>query len=143
MSAAAGTTAFQQRGENVAAHLQWHADKLSMMQWGIPSDYVYDSGEDLKKWTMQAYIEANAAEEGAAYLEQSWNAMLAEIQQKLAAIPKAVRDAALAAASGAFEAVTGVPLWAIILGGVAVAGIGGYVYYKAVVLQSPARRWLP
>src|SRR6185295_19076307 len=53
-----------------AGHLQWHADKLAVMK---DDKAIYASGDDAKKWTMQAFIESNAVEEGAAYLNEAWD----------------------------------------------------------------------
>jgi hypothetical protein len=125
--------------KNVQAHLQWHAQKLSMMM-GDPLTTIYDSGDDLKKWVMQAYIEGNAVEEGAAYLEAAWQAMWGEIETKLKAIPKwvgnaatsIVKEALKSAGEGAAEAL-GIPTWLLYTAGAAVVGAVGYVGYRVYI----------
>jgi hypothetical protein len=114
--------------DNVMWKLKWHEATLAPLT-GDPNR-LYSAGEDLKKWTMQAFIEANAVQEGAAYLEQAWTQMWVEIGQALAAIPAEVRQALIKAASGAVQAVTGLPLWA--WGAIAVGGTAalGFIAYK-------------
>jgi hypothetical protein len=99
---------------------------------------------------MRAYIESNAAVTGAAALERAWNDMMSEIREKLAAIPKAIRDAALSAASDTIHMTTGVPVWAWAVGGVAVVSAVGLTVWKiinsrsgAAITGAVARRYLP
>jgi len=79
--------------KNCQAHLQWHEDTLSK-QTGDLNSTIYASGDDLKKWVMQAFIEENAVEEGAAYLDDAWNKMWSEIADGLAKIPAQIAKAA-------------------------------------------------
>lgn len=94
----------------VAGKLQWHADTLKKIaptaakayeqytsgdkkafkKAGMTLAAPYASGEDLKKWVMQAFVEANAVEEGAERLIDAWNRMWAEIGEALAALPAAI-----------------------------------------------------
>ncbi len=131
--------------KEVAGKLQWHADNLTKFSASSPT-MVYPSGDDLKKWVMQAYIEANAVEEGAAYLDDSWQKMWNEISSKLKAMPRA----ALSASGDVVETVTGVPVWAWALGGVGVVTLLGFAIYKlansqtgATIAGVAARRYLP
>lgn len=134
--------------QKVLWKLKWHQDQLAPMA-GDPNR-LYKPGEDLKTWAMQAFIEGNAVEEGARYLENAWQAMWAEIQVAIAAIPAQVRQALISAASGTVEAVTGIPLWGwslIALG--TVAGLGWIVWKLAnskagaAAAHVAARRYLP
>jgi hypothetical protein len=113
------------RRDNVMWKLRWHADTLGRLAGSMPHT-TYVSGDDLKKWVMAAYIEANAVEEGAAYVEQSWNRMWTEIRDQLAKIPKAVREAA----ANAVYTITGVPVWGWVVGAIGVVGILGWAIYK-------------
>lgn len=116
-----------------AGHLQWHADKLASLK---DDKAIYSSGDDAKKWTMQAFIESNAVEEGAAYLNEAWDAMWKEIATRLAELPKDVVQAVAKLPGAVFEAVTGIPSWAFYVGAAAVAGLVGYGAYR--VLAGPA-----
>ena len=134
--------------DTVLWKLRWHQDQLAKIS-GNPQ-VAYAAGDDLKNWTMRAYEEANAAEEGAAYLEKIWTEMWSEIQQKLAAMPRAALSAALSVASGTTQAVTGVPLWVWGAGAAALLGLVGYGAYKiasgpagAALGGAVARRYLP
>lgn len=102
------------RREEVQGKLRWHTENLAKVSpsvWAIYSGYtngdkeafkkaaaqissIYGSGEDLKKWVMEAFIEANAAEEGGAAIAKAWEAMWTEIAAALAALPKLIADQA-------------------------------------------------
>jgi hypothetical protein len=123
--------------KNVQAHLAWHANNIASIHGVDEQTTAYTAGDDLKKWVTEAFIEANAVEEGAAWLDAAWDQMWAEIQAKLAAIPRAIGQAAAsviktaagAAAEGA-AAGFGIPTWLLYVGvGATVLG-GGYVYWK-------------
>lgn len=111
----------------VADKLKWHADALSKV---TPAETFYRSGEDLKKWVMQAFIEANAVEEGAAYINNAWDQMWSEIVENVRQLPAAVvskvGDIARGTLSMAVEGIFGVPAWVV---GVAAAGIAGLAAY--------------
>lgn len=64
---------FQNDRKNVAAKLDWHANELKMLPGGPDSEYPV--GDDLKKWVMQAFIEANAVHVGVGILNDNWNQM--------------------------------------------------------------------
>lgn len=116
---------------NVAAHLHWHGEKILTMVGGSPNAF-YDPGQDLAQWTMRAFVEANAAEEGAAYLDAAWTQMWVEIAKAIEALPKQIRDAVMKTAGGFIEGVTGLPVWAwllIIVGGTALVG---YIAVKLI-----------
>jgi len=116
--------------DNVAAHLSWHNDKLARMT-GSPNAF-YDPGQDLAKYVMMAFIEANAAEEGATYLDQAWSQMWQEIANAIAALPSDIRKAVVSAASGAIETITGLPVWAWALIAVGSVGLLGFLAYKII-----------
>lgn len=132
--------------KNVQGHLQWHADALDKIS---DPNAIYASGADLKKWVMQAFIEQNATEEGAAEARQSWSKawsdwadMWVDIAQFIAALPREI-------AKKIVENVTGVPLWAWVAGSAMLAGLLGYGVYKiasgpagGVVAGVVARRYL-
>lgn len=109
-----------------AGHLHWHQSKLA----GLKDDKaIYDSADDAKKWTMQAFIESNAVEEGAAYLDEAWSQMWTEIGQNLASVPSKIISYTGGLVSNAVQSVTGLPMWAwslAIVGGVGLVGYGAY-----------------
>lgn len=119
---------------NCQAHLQWHQNKLAGLS-GPPDSTIYDSSDDCKKWTMQAFVEHNSVEEGSAYLDAAWAAMWSEIADGLKKVP-----AQLAKLPGqAIEAVTGIPWWLVYGGGAVV--IGGILYgaYKIITSEGGGR----
>ena len=63
--------------------LKWHEDALSKL---FAPGAVYGAADDLKKWVQQAFIEFNAVQEGTAYAEENWNAMLNEIKTNAIAV---------------------------------------------------------
>ena len=120
--------------KNVQAHLQWHANNIASIKGVNEQTTAYKAGDDLKKYVGMAFVEANAVEEGAAWLEYAWNKMWDEIQTRLAAIPRAVGQAvaevvktAAGAAAGGIAAGFGVPSW-LFWGGIGAVVLGvGYV----------------
>lgn len=120
--------------KNVQAHLQWHANALAKV--ANQPNTIYASGDDLKKYVMAAFIDANAVEEGAAYLNAAWDQMWQEIAAAIAALPAEVRHVVTTAAGSLVEGATGIPLWGwgLMAAGL-VAGVG-YVAYK--VATGPA-----
>lgn len=119
---------------NCQAHLQWHQNKLAGLS-GPPDSTMYDSADDVKKWCMQAYIEANSVQEGAEYISAAWASMWDEIEDGLKKIP-----AKLAKLPGqAIEAVTGIPWWLVYTGGA--LALGGIVYgiYKFATSEGGSR----
>lgn len=102
--------------KNCQAHLQWHDNKLAQLT-SAPNSTLYDSADDLKKWVMQAFIEANAVEEGAAAIISMWNDMWEEIAAAIAALPgdiaKKVKDVAWYATTGFWIGVGAVGLLGI------------------------------
>jgi hypothetical protein len=104
--------------KNVQAHLQWHAFEIAKLA-GTPNA-MYKSGEDLKKYTMLAFQESNAVEEGAAYLDKAWTSMWSEIAAALAALPKEVAKKVGEVASGLLTGL--MPVWGWALLGVGVLG---------------------
>lgn len=109
-------------------HLQWHVASIGKSPGG--PNGLYGSADDLKKWVLQAFVEGNAVEEGAAYLEEAWSQMWAEIEKQLAELPKNIVQTIAKLPGKAFEAVTGIPSWAFYLGTAALVAGVGYVGYK-------------
>ncbi len=119
--------------QTTVGHLQWHADKLAAIK---DDNAIYASGDDIKKWGMQAFIEANSVEEGAAYLDEAWSAMWAEISTKLQELPREILQAAAKLPGQAFQGLTGIPPWAFWLGAAVI--VGGLVYGIFKILSGPA-----
>jgi hypothetical protein len=111
--------------KNVQDHLQWHANNLS--SYTSPTA-IYPNGDDAKLWTMRAYIESNAVAEGGAATQQAWAAMWVEINAGLKKIGKAAGSAARALVEG----VTGVPIWALAVGGVTLTVLLGVLAFKVM-----------
>jgi hypothetical protein len=123
--------------------MQWHANNL--LSFTDPNA-MYPSGDDLKKSVLSAYMESNAADEGAAWIENSWNQMWSDVKAAIAALPQEAKAAVTAtssyvgdlvhsAASSLVESATGVPIWAWAVGGAAILGIAGFAAYK--ILAGP------
>jgi hypothetical protein len=112
---------------DVLGHLQWHANNLVKF---VDPLAVYPSGDDLKAWTLRAYIESNAASEGNERTAAAWNAMWSEIREALAKIPREVLKAAGGAAGAVASGVTGIPVWGLGLIGAATIGLLGFAAYK-------------
>ena len=132
--------------KNTQGHLQWHADKLAGLSDPMA---LYDSSDDVKKWAMQAWIDANAVEEGRARQGEIWDDMWTEIGQELAKMPAKIVKAVVALPGQAFEGLTGIPSWVFwVGGGVLVLGVGVGVW-KLITLATPAvahvaaQRYLP
>lgn len=128
---------------NVRDHLAWHATNLASIRGVNEQTTAYAAGDDLKKWVTEAFVEANAVEEGAAWLDAAWNQMWDEIQAKLAAIPRAVGQAVASvvkttagAAGQGLAAGFGMPTWLFWTAAAATVGGLGYVAYK--ILSGPA-----
>jgi hypothetical protein len=117
---------------NAKAHLQWHADKLAGLS---DPTAIYDSGDDLKKWTMEAFINANAVEEGRGRQEEIWTAMWTEIGDALAKLPAKIAKAVAALPGQILEAVTGIPVWAWYVGGSVIVLLMGFGAWR--LLRSP------
>lgn len=120
--------------KNCQAHLQWHKNKLAGLS-GPPDSTMYDSADDLKKWTMEALIEANAVEEGAQFIADAWSVMWAEISAGLQRVPAMI----LKLPGKALEAVTGIPWWGWYAGGAVVAGGLLYGAYKIITSEGGGR----
>ena len=106
-----------------ADKLKWHAENLAKVK---ASETFYSSGDDLKKWVMQAFIEANAVEEGAAYIEGAWNQMWEDIKENIKQLPAEVRKQVGELSGGIFEWLTGIPIWVPIVAG---TGLLGLMFY--------------
>jgi hypothetical protein len=114
--------------DNVVGHLQWHADALGKL---TDNNALYASGDDAKKYTMMAWIESNAVEEGAAYMDEAWSQMWDEIGQRLASLPK---DALQKLEDIAAPVVTAAKwtYWIVVAAVVGIAGLIGYGAYRKV-----------
>jgi hypothetical protein len=119
--------------KNVLGKLKWHQDNIASF---VDQNMLYPNFLDLKKWVMQAWIEGNAVETGAAYLDTAWSTMWAEIRTALAAIPAQVRTALSKAASDIVKNVTGLPIWAWLLIGTGIICLVGGIAY--VIINSKA-----
>jgi hypothetical protein len=110
--------------DNTAWKLQWHAETLSKLS---DPNAMYSSGEDLKKWVLAAYVEANAAEEGALWIAAAWSQMWSEIGAAIANLPKIIAQKINEAAGE----LLGMPVWIVALGGLGILGVAAYAYAKA------------
>lgn len=104
--------------DNVMWKLKWHQDQLAPRA-GLSPETMYAHGDDLKKWTLAAFVECNAAEEGAAWINGAWSRMWSEIGVALARLPVAVAAKVNETAGALF----GIPLWVMALGALGVAGV--------------------
>lgn len=121
-TAAAKKLPNQKTLDNVRWKLIWHRDNLA--KFG-DRNAPYPDANDLKKWVMQSFIEANATEEGALYIDSAWTRMWNEISAEIAKLPQKVRDEA----SKAVQNITGLPVWAWALVGVGgLLAVGGIIY---------------
>jgi hypothetical protein len=141
--------------KNVAGHLQWHADALAKVIGN--SNAIYDSGADLKKWVLNAFVEQNASEEGSAAAGQQWSKawsdwadMWIEVGKFIATLPKEIAKGVGDLAGDVVKGVTGLPLWAWALIGLGVVGVIGFVAWSiinskagAAIAGTAARRYLP
>ncbi len=124
----------------------WHDNELS--KYGDPTA-IYPNGDDLKKWTMQAFIDANSVEEGRSEQEMIWTALWTEIGEELAKMPPKIFQAVAKLPGQVVEAATGIPAWAFYVGGgVLLIGVG-FGIWKLITLATPAvatvaaKRYLP
>jgi hypothetical protein len=74
--------------EEVHGHLNWHVENLSTgpLASADPNSQ-YPSFDDLKHWTMQAFIEANAVAAGDTYLQSARTQMWSDVGTGVAQIP--------------------------------------------------------
>lgn len=137
---------------NVQGHLQWHADELA--KGTLDQTAMYALGDDLKKWVLQAFIEQNAAEEGAGIDVggKAWSDfadMWAEIGAFVAKLPVSVATTIASIPAKMLEAATGIPVWAFWVGGALIVVLLGVGVWKLVTLAAPAaakvaaQRYLP
>ena len=128
------------------SHVQWHSDKLASMK---DPTALYDSGDDLKKWVMQSFIDSNAVDEGRGEQEQIWSDMWTEIGENLASLPAKIANTVMEIPGKIVKGVTGIPLWGWIVGGVGIVVLLGVGVYKIImkhggtVASVAARRYLP
>ncbi len=109
-----------QTRDNVMWKLRWHQDQLAPRA-DLHPETIYPHGDDLKKWVLAAYVEANAVEEGAGWITGAWSRMWSEIGAALARLPVAVAAKVNETAGALF----GIPLWAMALGAL---GVGAVAY---------------
>ncbi len=102
----------------------------------------YSQSDDLKKWVLQAFIEANAVEEGATYAQQNWDNMWTDIGTELLKLPEKARAAVVSTATWLLP-------WYIWAFGAAAVGSLLYATYKVILASAPAatstivKRYLP
>jgi hypothetical protein len=106
--------------KNVQDHLLWHANAIK----GAPES-IYASGEDLKKWTMEAFIESNSVEDGAAWIGDAWNQLWSDIEANIKALPATV-------AKTVGNVVSAVVPWWVWPVGAGVVGLVGFTAYKVL-----------
>jgi hypothetical protein len=113
--------------ENVMWKLRWHADNIAKL--GLGQNDLYPNADDLKKWVLEAFMEANAVDGEPDQWTSVWankfSAMMVKIGQQIAAIPAA----ALAIAKEGLAKAETTARWTlgITLG---VVGLVGYAAYK-------------
>jgi hypothetical protein len=113
--------------ENVMWKLRWHADNIAKL--GLGQNDLYPNADDLKKWVLEAFMEANAVDGEPDQWTSVWankfSAMMVKIGQQIAAIPAA----ALAIAKESLAKAETTAKWTlgITLG---VVGLVGYAAYK-------------
>lgn len=73
----------------LGVYLQYQRDSNAFKQAGVSLAAHYAHANDLKKWVMRAYVQANAVEEGSAAMTAAWSSMWVEIGAALAAFPAA------------------------------------------------------
>lgn len=141
-----GTRDRENHRANIRGHLQWHRDALDKA--AATPDAVYASADDLKKWVLESYIEANVAREGRARAEQIWSEMWREIGAGIADYARRAGNV-LAAPFLAVESAAKVSGWVWAGGIAAVVGLVGYGAYRVLLAAAPgagqhvARRYLP
>jgi hypothetical protein len=121
---------------NVYWKLQWHQNALKTA--GADS-ITYTAADDLKKWVMQAFIEANAVAEGTQVMGAAWSDMWTDAYAAIAAMPAQagaaiveVRKQVGDIVNNVVESGTGIPLWGwALIGGVT---LGGVIYVASKVL---------
>lgn len=121
--------------EEVKAHLAWHAAELAK---ATDPTATYAPGEDLKRYVFMAFVEANAAEEGRARMNQMWSEMWDEIGEAILALPGKIADAVMSIPNRIVQGITGIPLWGwslILLTGV---GLLGYAAFRLLKPAVPA-----
>ncbi len=113
--------------------LQWHLAELG--KYAMVPNEIYPSADDLKKWVMQAFIEENAVEEGAAdpTWKKAWSdyaQMMAEVGRVIATLPKEIAKAVGGTIGDVVQGATGIPIWGWAIIGTGVLGALGFFVYK-------------
>lgn len=109
---------------NVARALKEHEARLATER---DPNVMYAGGDDLKKQVLAAYIEDNAAEEGAGQASAAWSQMWSEIGVAIAALPVTVAEQVNKTAG----ALLGMPVWVLGVGALGILGVAGYAFAKA------------
>lgn len=104
--------------DSVMGKLKWHQEQLAPRA-DLRPETMYAHGDDLKKWVLAAFVECNAVEEGTSWVDGAWGRMWSEIGAALARLPVAVAAKVNETAGALF----GIPLWAMALGALGVAGV--------------------
>lgn len=114
--------------QNVMWKLQWHADQLSGLS---NTTATYASGDDLKKWVMQAFIEWNAVEEGSGEIEQMWSDMWSEIGSQIAQLPATIARNVVSVVEDTTDKAASISKW-VVAGAVVLGGGILYGLYKVI-----------
>jgi len=101
--------------------LRWHEGELSKLS---DPNAIYSSGDDLKKWVLAAYVEANAVEEGLGWVSTAWGKMWNEIGAAIAKLPVQIAMQINETAG----ALLGVPGWAVGVAVLSIVGVGVAAY---------------
>ncbi len=109
--------------DTVFYKLQWHQNELAKLS---DPNAMYAPGNDLKTWVTAAFRESDVADIGAGWIANAWNVMWSDIGKAIAALPALLRDEM----KKAVENITGVPLWALAVGGVGLVGLAAFFVYK-------------
>jgi hypothetical protein len=112
--------------DEVVSNLDRHAVAITKLTF--TPNTPYGDAHDLEKWVTQAFIEANAVDEGNAYIDQAWDQMWSDMESRLASLPKEAYDVAKAIydkGKAAVETVAwyaSVTFWIVAIAGLLVAG---------------------
>lgn len=117
-----GTSDRKGRRVNIRGKLNWHTNELKKYALGVP----YPPGDDLKKWVMEAFIEANVSAEGREYLDNVQRQLWSDLGSGL-----------VDAVTNPIKTLTGVPGWVWTAGGAVVVGLLGFAAYKVLVAAAP------
>lgn len=115
--------------DNVYWKLQWHENELKKF---ADKNAVYPSGADLKRWVMQAFIEANAVGEGTATMSRAWDQMWVDMGHNAAELGQSTLTTAkwTVAVTVGLVGLVGYAAYKILMGPVGQQAVGAYVGTK-------------